>query len=223
MIIMPGEMIIIPPGKFHCWETREKCRAMQFIFSPMLMEDYGELSVLFGDVNVGWRKVAIGINIVKRIYLKLISEYNANSPADSNMGHICLMELFCAAFRAFCIESNMVSIRGNGNIVLRNALSYIHRNYRKKITLKDLAKHSFLGQSRFSQVFRKHTGCSPVNYIIQYRLEKAKILLAYSYMSVSQISEYLGFKSLHYFSRLFKKHYGQTPSSLMVASRKIVR
>lgn len=220
IILMPGEMIIIPPGKVHSWRSEKKCKTMQLISSPMLMEDYGELSMLWGDVNANWRKVSTNINIIKRIYSKLMSECNACRPADSTMVHLCLIELLCIAFRAFCVESNMVSIKGNGKIVLRNALSYIHSNYRKKITLKELAKNSFLGESRFSQVFRKYTGHSPVNYIIQYRLEKAKTLLAYSHMSVSQVAEHLGFESLHYFSRLFKKHYAHTPSSVRDAGHK---
>lgn len=52
-----------------------------------------------------------------------------------------------------------------------------------------------------------------MKYLAAHRLERAKTLLAYSDMSVTEVAEHLGFGSIHYFSRAFKRHHGVEPSS----------
>jgi AraC-like DNA-binding protein len=109
--------------------------------------------------------------------------------------------------------------RGNDRLVVRKTLKYIQHHYRERITMKKLARNSFLGESRFYQIFKKHMGTSPNEYLCRYRMEKARILLSSSYMSVSQIAEYLGYNSIHYFSRSYRRYYDSTPSSIRAKNR----
>ena len=55
-------------------------------------------------------------------------------------------------------------------------------------------------------------GDSPINYLIRIRLSKAKELLESSKLSVKEISEAVGYKDPYYFSKLYKKYYGKSPS-----------
>ncbi|MEG0497511.1 MAG: helix-turn-helix domain-containing protein, partial [Carnobacterium sp.] len=58
------------------------------------------------------------------------------------------------------------------------------------------------------------TGDSPINYLIKIRLEQAKLLLdTETDMTIKEISKLIGYNDALYFSKLFKKHYGQPPSA----------
>lgn len=213
--INPGEILIIPPGKTHSWEiTMKSCKAVQVIHSPMLPETYGDISILFGDMNSDCRKIDIGKKATDSIAGQLEAEAAKSRPADSMMIFVLLMEIFSLALRVFCRDEKQSGLNRKPETALKRALDYVQRHYREKITLEELAKNSCLGVSRFSEIFRNHTGEAPISYINKLRMEKARALLAYSQMSISQISEYLGFESIHYFSRTFKKHFKTSPSTL---------
>jgi len=215
MSLTPGEALVISPGKPHAWAIGEDgCEALQLIHIPLLLENYGDLSILFGNVDADWQKIQIGGKVVKEISSRLKTEFNINRPADSFLIFVYLLELFSLILRNFCREKGVSSRARQGEIAVKKALGYIQDHYREKISLNQLAKNSYLGISRFSVIFRKHTGDAPAKYISKFRMEKAKVLLSYSHMSVGEVAEYLGFESIHYFSRAFKKHFGRSPSKI---------
>lgn len=98
---------------------------------------------------------------------------------------------------------------------IRKAVEYVKKNYRNKISLEDLSNHVNLNKNYFSTLFKHETDATPVEYIIQYKMEKARELLRSGIMSVSDVSLYLGYDDLSYFSRLFKKHYGISPGAVV--------
>ncbi|MHC1694400.1 MAG: AraC family transcriptional regulator [Eubacteriales bacterium] len=89
---------------------------------------------------------------------------------------------------------------------------YISGHIDEKITLSDLADVTHLSTYHFMHVFKKRYGVSPMRYVIGRKLNRASYLLTYSAMSVTQISEQLGFCSQSHFSALYKKHTGLFPS-----------
>ena len=93
------------------------------------------------------------------------------------------------------------------------ALDFVRENYRASIKLSALAGSCGLGPSRFSQLFRARTGCSPGAYVNSYRLRQAEALLLHSDHPVTAIAAYLGFTSIHYFSRAFSRHAGCSPTA----------
>ncbi len=90
-------------------------------------------------------------------------------------------------------------------------LRYIRQNLHRQITLEDLAAAAHLEKAYFSRKFKVHTGCAPLEFVRLTRIRKAKDLLRFSDMSITQIGEALGFQSLHHFSKVFQKHTGQSP------------
>ena len=62
-----------------------------------------------------------------------------------------------------------------------------------------------------AHAFTKYTGLSPINYLLQKRIQEAKSLLESTSCSIAQISNMLGFSSQSYFSQVFKKSTGKTP------------
>lgn len=81
----------------------------------------------------------------------------------------------------------------------------------KKIDLDDLAKEVGISKEYMLKLFRKEEGKSIQEYILEVKMQAAANMLRYSECKVSEISEYLAFKSLSYFSREFKRLYGMSP------------
>ena len=80
------------------------------------------------------------------------------------------------------------------------------------LMLQDVAKAVSMSASRFSTVFSQQTGQTFTEYLIYLRLNKAKELLRTTNERSSQISREAGYNDSHYFSYIFKKNTGMTPS-----------
>ena len=82
----------------------------------------------------------------------------------------------------------------------------------KNITLEDIAKAADISRSEAGRCFKRYMSCSPIDALIQYRLQAARGLLNETTLSLEEISECCGFHSTNYFSRRFRKEYGCSPS-----------
>ena len=88
----------------------------------------------------------------------------------------------------------------------------MRQNMHKEIDLKELAQKHNVSYSFFRKMFKKYTGVSPGQYHLQLRITRAKELLISTDKSIKEISYALGFQSIFYFSNMFKKKEGITPS-----------
>lgn len=95
---------------------------------------------------------------------------------------------------------------------LNRMLKYIDQNYTERISPESLAKHFDLSREHICALFRDELDMTVSEYCNTVKLNHAVELLSNSSMNVSQISEYLGYSSVYYFSRLFKKRYGVSPT-----------
>ena len=105
-----------------------------------------------------------------------------------------------------CEESTRVS-------AVDCAISYINENCTKNLSISELAAASGFSETHFINLFKKQTGDTPKNYLIKARLRLAKQILCSSDKRIGEIVEDCGFSDEYYFSRLFKKYEGQTPSA----------
>jgi AraC-like DNA-binding protein len=93
-------------------------------------------------------------------------------------------------------------------------ISYMTENYSQNITLHQLSEYAQISPSYLGNIFKKITGKSTIDYLIDIRINKAKSLLRDGF-SVSETSKLVGFNDIFYFSRSFKKHEGTSPSQYM--------
>lgn len=91
------------------------------------------------------------------------------------------------------------------------ALEFVEENYYSNISLSDMASYSCCSEYHFSRLFKKITGYSPYEYIVKYRVNKAKNLLKNTDKSVEYIAECVGFASTSNFIRTFRELEGMTP------------
>ena len=88
---------------------------------------------------------------------------------------------------------------------------YIDLHFKEALTLEQLAEESHMSKYYLSHAFKREYGISPINYMISRRIEESKYLLAETDLSMSQISQLLGFSSLSYFSQVFHRTQSISP------------
>ena len=91
------------------------------------------------------------------------------------------------------------------------ARQFIEQNYKKTLTVEDIAGSVFLSESHFSRMFKAEVGLSPINYLNQFRVAKAKEILHNTKMSITDIAYHIGYNNLPHFNRIFKELEGIAP------------
>jgi len=95
---------------------------------------------------------------------------------------------------------------------LGEVLRFLHENHRQALSLQDVAKVAGLGPESFSRFFRRVTGHTFIETLIQIRLASAQVLLAESAETIASVAFACGFEDLSNFNRQFRRAYGITPS-----------
>lgn len=91
-------------------------------------------------------------------------------------------------------------------------IKFLKENLEEKITLADVGKITFFSPVYCDTIFKKETGKSVIDYLLDERISEAKKLLIEGALPLKQISEAVGITDYNYFSRLFKKRTGYTPT-----------
>ena len=94
---------------------------------------------------------------------------------------------------------------------------YIENNVTEVFRTDDLCKKVGYGKSYLSRVFREQTGQTLAAYAMKLKINKAKLLIRENNLNFSQISDYLSFDNPQYFSRVFKRVVGMTPTEFKVS------
>ena len=95
---------------------------------------------------------------------------------------------------------------------LNEAKTYIDIRYTQRLTVEDVANLVHVSPSQLTRAFKKYYGETPYEYLLNLKIEASKILLTTSRLTIKEISTSLGFCDEHYFSILFRKKTGLSPS-----------
>lgn len=95
---------------------------------------------------------------------------------------------------------------------IEQARGEIMKEYAKQWTVQQMAALTGYSPSRFAALYKAKYKRSPIDDLIQHRIEQAKLLMLYGNMRLTEISLSVGFSSLYYFSKYFKKKEGVSPT-----------
>lgn len=120
----------------------------------------------------------------------------------------------------FALARRGVSENGDGDLenysghskLTIDIIYYLQSCYNEKITIDSLAEKFHTNRTTLHNDFKKHTGMSINQYLVQLRIGMAAKLLRDTGLSMSEICERIGFNDTGYFSKIFKKKFNQTPS-----------
>lgn len=89
---------------------------------------------------------------------------------------------------------------------------YLEQHIREYVTIENICRENLIGRSQLQKMFREQHQCGVIDFFSKMKVDLAKQLIRENNMNFTQISDYLGYSSIHYFSRQFKKITGMTPS-----------
>ncbi len=95
---------------------------------------------------------------------------------------------------------------------IKSVVTYMDNNLHSNFKIEDIAKEFNLSEAKLKKLFTTHAKCGVIECFNSRKILKAKQLIRENLLNFTQIAEALGFNSIHYFTRLFKKETGQTPS-----------
>ena len=169
-----------------------QCNSLPFIVFRHNDRSHGEINCLIKDI---YRQMS-----EKNACYELAVQRNINR----------IFEFISCNFNELP-KTEATRIQINNQIRLQKMLTYIYENYAEPVTLEDIAKSANISRSEAGRCFHTYMGCSPIDALIQYRLQMAHQLLNEKTQTLQQISYACGFNSVNYFSRQFKKRYGYAP------------
>ena len=155
--------------------------------------------------NVVWEKQAL--ESMEKIY-KSQSEYDFELEL-----HSAFFNIWENMYKNLCKKKKDSFVNKESTRAFKEMVSYIHLNYKKKITLEDIASSGNVCKTTCNKIFKIYTGCPPIGYLTEHRLRKAIELIEEDKLNLTQICYECGFCSSSYFAETFKKIFGCSPSS----------
>lgn len=142
--------------------------------------------------------------------------------SDSMFGAQQLIRIYLQEILISMIRRNTLpphSISGTGlrrsskpSAVHDKILFYLEEHIQEHLTVETICHDNLIGRSQLQKLFREQYDCGVIEFFSRMKIELAKQLIRENQMNFTQISDFLGYSSIHYFSRQFKKIVGMTPT-----------
>lgn len=214
-----GEGVFVNARQLH-YAFSDDCSECEFIclvFHPIVLcaSPYIErkyINPILSDRAMPYYVLHGGIGWEGRILSDVKSVYDIQSESDQELKMQSLFydmwgELYTHR-KSIAREPESRSVRLTA---LRDMIAYIHKHYNEHISLADIAYAGAVGKTSCCSIFKQYINQSPNAYLNELRLCKGMELLASTDMSVSEISDEVGFLSASYFTELFHRYVNCTP------------
>ena len=202
-----GDLIFYAPMQFHTQSTFEK------ISSSYLTINF---KMNFNHADLLCNKIFSIQRDSYFIVTKLIEELSNDNLYSDDLSLCYLKELIIQMLRLdnshFHSKPTTHMQQTYENELLNDILLYIDNNIYEKISVSTLCEHFCISTSMLHSLFRKNMNNTAKNYINELKLSKSKELIRNSTHTLSEISEMLGFSSIHYFSKKFKSYFNISPT-----------
>ncbi len=136
------------------------------------------------------------------------------SQNNTSLYLIAHLYLFLDLFIRSSFNHTTLSTSKLKDLYIREATTFVEQNYHhSNITIKDMAAFCNLNQNYLAKIFKESLKQTPQQFLIYFRMNKAKELLKYTTMPISEISRQVGYQNQLNFSRAFKKITGYSPQN----------
>lgn len=217
-----GDIIFHRPNEFHNIVCNGKESASIFIItfdchSAAMKFFNNKLLKLPKELNSLMKRIIEESSNTFRI-TKYPLTLNENSPfGGQQLLRLYLEELLLRLIRSESnepvFESAFATREEYENTLSHRIGEFLAEHIYDKVTIDMLTEHFHLGKSRLCDVFKNSYGDTIIHYYLSLKIEEAKRLLRENSLTISEISESLRFESAAYFSRIFKKFAGVSPSA----------
>lgn len=146
--------------------------------------------------------------IVEEYFKKLIQVWYEKQPGYEFLAKTLFQQLLIAIFQATRRQDRNYG----ASVKIEKIIRYMHESTNKKITMEELSDLVQLSPAYLSRIFRETTGYPVIGYFNKIKIDKAKELFIEGNKKVKEVAQALGFADEFYFSRIFKKTEGVSPS-----------
>lgn len=116
---------------------------------------------------------------------------------------------------------NSLSVLPDIERQIKRAVRWLSYQYAQPISIEDLARSLGYHRTHLSKMFKQITGISPMQFLLKVRMERARELLnEQSYLSIDQVASSVGYPDALYFSKQFRKTFGQAPTDYRAHARR---
>ena len=151
---------------------------------------------------------------VEHLMQELLDEYEDGSHYFEDVLRIKIQELLLLFMRESALVPEHIradQIYEKYKVLMADAIRYIDENYCENLTLGGVCKHFAISRTYFCHLCKLITGKTFTEYLTDLRIRAAMTLLEDQSLSISEVSERLGFSNTSYFSKIFKKYTGCLP------------
>jgi AraC-like DNA-binding protein len=207
--IHSGDILFLFPGEWHTYKPDEGTG-----WTENWVGFTGEVSMLANANHLVSRKnpvVAMGLdesilqlfhNIFEMVKTDFTgAEYVIAGSVSHLLGHILTH-----------VKRQKFRVNSKADEIIIRSKALIEKSFTEHLSLEDLAGRLNISYVWFRTYFKKHTGFSPYEYLINIRVNHAKILLKNSPYTVKEIADRTGFNSQQQFTKTFRNRTGRTPS-----------
>lgn len=205
--VRPGEIFIIHPGQVVSYSCKDESIPWSFCwigFSGQASSVY--LRELGIREQTYVQRLSSSSFFDRTLACLRYIEKNQNSLMQVQLTALLLETLLCIR------KGNSIPARQRPDDLVKKAIQYIEFNYMKNISIRDVVDHVNLERTYFYRIFKQCTGLSPQRYLMELRIKKSIELMHTNAYTFSEIASYIGVGDVYYFSRLFKRIMGVSPS-----------
>lgn len=208
-----GDVYFVQPGQQH--EEFSESEFVSFYYIKCFIHRLdSKVAYITSDIN-NQKFTPKGTNF-KRIFDSIFEEVSKKNIGYWQVVEAQTMELICNVLRMFSKPNTFNYLKEESlkpafnNRIINDAVEVIKVNERRFLSVKELADKVSVSESYLYAIFKKHLNVSPEKYMMEIKMDQAKLMLVNTDMSVKNIANYYGFDDSH-FSKVFKKMFDVTP------------
>ncbi len=176
------------------------------LIQPFLPREAGILKKIY---TISTQALITIQNIIEHMKQELIQQKDGFWPCRSRS---YMMELLFFITYS-CVENQkMQTEHAYVDPIIGEIMQYLHEHITDEISLNDLTKYFSMNRNRLNELFIGQTSMTCLSYLLQSRMELARIMLAETELPVGEVGARVGYPDTNYFTKVFKKQVGLTPS-----------
>lgn len=208
-----GDAFLIPPG-VEAWYEADRDDPWSYMWIGFVGLKADECA---GGAGFSMKNPVRKIDCIQEVnqYVDQMLEAHQLSYANELKRNGLLMMVFSALIEDYHSNSVSAGVSVNhaypGSVYVKHAMEYITHHYNERLRINELADFIGINRSYLTSSFKKTVGCSPQEFLVNLRMEKAKSLLKKTDSSINAVANAVGYTDPLAFSKVFKQHCGMSP------------
>lgn len=221
-----GQLIFHKPMEVHSHISNKKdsnnILVVSFTCNSEIMDYFNKK--IFNLEKNSKKILSLFLTEAKNALIELPNKFENKAPLNfdnAKLGSVQLMQCYLTELLFSLIRSSEYSIkkmlytetskRIAENSIVNSIENYLSDNIYSPLTLREICDKFLISKTYLCRVYKASTGKSPIEYFIELKIKEAKKLIREDEYNITQISDKLGYSSVHHFTRMFKRVTGFSP------------